>query len=95
MCLAVSERDSMETRIPDTETQIRKRREGRTSMTIAIASDHGGYELKRNLTARLEEAGHTCRDFGTDSLESCDYPDFCVPAARAVASGECERGIVI
>ena len=64
-------------------------------MTIAFASDHGGYEMKQNLIARLEKEGHTCRDFGTDSLESCDYPDFCAPAARAVASGECERGIVI
>ena len=64
-------------------------------MTIAFASDHGGYEMKQNLIARLEKEGHTCRDFGTNSLESCDYPDFCAPAARAVASGECERGIVI
>ena len=64
-------------------------------MTIAFASDHGGYEMKQNLIARLEKEGHTCRDFGTNSLESCDYPDFCAPAAKAVASGECERGIVI
>ena len=62
---------------------------------IAIASDHGGYALKQELIARLKERGLEYRDFGTFSEESCDYPDFGEPAARAVVSGECDRGILI
>ncbi len=62
---------------------------------IAIASDHGGFDLKEAVRKHLEEKGITCRDFGTDSKASCDYPDFAGAAAKAVADGECERGIVI
>lgn len=62
---------------------------------IAVASDHGGFELKTKVLAHLREKGYECRDFGTDSLASCDYTDFGRPAAEAVASGECEKGIVI
>ncbi len=62
---------------------------------IAIASDHGGYALKEAVKAHLLQKGYQVRDFGTDSLESCDYPDYAAPAARAVAAGECERGILI
>lgn len=62
---------------------------------ISIASDHGGYALKEAVKAHLLEKGYEVKDFGTNSLESCDYPDFAAPAAQAVASGECERGIVI
>ena len=62
---------------------------------IAIASDHGGYQLKEHLKAYLAAKGITCEDFGTDSADSCDYPDFAKPAARAVAGGQCEKGIVI
>ncbi len=62
---------------------------------IAIACDHGGYTLKEALKAHLTELGLEYRDFGTDSTDSCDYPDYAAPAARAVASGECDRGIVI
>ena len=64
-------------------------------MKIALGCDHGGYELKQYIIQVLEKLGHTCEDFGCDSLDSCDYPDFAGPAARAAASGECERGIVI
>lgn len=64
-------------------------------MKIAMGSDHGGYSLKQQLAALLRDQGHEVLDFGTHSLESCDYPDFGAAAARAVASGECERGIVI
>lgn len=64
-------------------------------MKIAIASDHGGYELKKDLSQWLAEQGHEVVDFGCQGLESCDYADFCEPAARAVAEGDCERGIVI
>jgi ribose 5-phosphate isomerase B len=62
---------------------------------IAIGSDHGGFELKEKVIAHLKEQGIECKDFGTYSLDSCDYPDFGRPAAEAVASGECEKGIVI
>ena len=62
---------------------------------IAIASDHGGYMLKEHIKAYLAAKGITCEDFGTNSTNSCDYPDFAKPAAEAVASGQCEKGIVI
>ena len=62
---------------------------------LAIASDHGGYNLKEHIKAYLAAKGITCKDFGTDSTESCDNPIFGKAAAEAVASGECEKGIVI
>jgi len=64
-------------------------------MKIAIASDHAGYHYKTLLAAWLSEHGHEVNDFGTSSDAPVDYPDFIVPAARAVASGRCERGIVL
>ena len=64
-------------------------------MKISIASDHGGYDLKEDLRTWLTEQGHEVVDFGCHGHESCDYADFCAPAARAVAEGTCERGIVI
>ncbi|MDR2547431.1 MAG: ribose 5-phosphate isomerase B [Lachnospiraceae bacterium] len=62
---------------------------------IAIASDHGGYKLKTAITVYLEEQGLEYRDFGCFDTESCDYPDFAILAAKAVQSGECERGILV
>jgi len=62
---------------------------------IAIACDHGAYDLKERVKAHLETRGFEVKDFGTHSKESCDYPDFAGPAAQAVASGECEKGIVL
>ena len=64
-------------------------------MIIAIASDHGGLDLKTAVIRHLEDKGYEVRDFGTRDKASCDYPDFAGPAARAVASGEAEKGIVI
>jgi ribose 5-phosphate isomerase B len=64
-------------------------------MKIAIASDHAGFQYKQSIAAFLRERGHDVEDFGTDSDASVDYPDFIVPAARAVATGRCERGIVL
>ena len=64
-------------------------------MKIALASDHGGYALKCDIKALLEKLGHQVEDFGCHSTESCDYPDFGEAAARAVAAGSCDRGIVI
>lgn len=64
-------------------------------MKIAMGCDHGGFELKEKIKKELQEQGHEIMDCGTHSLESCDYPVFGEAAARAVASGACERGIVI
>ena len=62
---------------------------------IAIACDHGGYTLKQTVIAHLTEQGYEVKDFGCNSLDSCDYPDFGIPAAQAVAGGSCEKGILI
>ena len=64
-------------------------------MKIAIACDHGALDLKNALIAHLEKQGHEIKNFGTDTLDSCDYPDFAAPAAKAVAAGDCEKGIVL
>ncbi len=62
---------------------------------IAIGCDHGGYALKQEILTLLDGKGLSYRDFGTYSTDSCDYPVYGEAAARAVASGECDRGIVI
>ena len=64
-------------------------------MKIALGCDHGALALKNDLIPHLEKLGYEVKDFGTYSLDSCDYPDFAGPAAQAVASGECEKGIVM
>ena len=64
-------------------------------MKIAIGCDHGALELKNVMVAHLEKQGHTVKDFGTYTLDSCDYPDFAGAAAKAVAAGEYDRGIVL
>lgn len=64
-------------------------------MKIAMGADHGGYRRKEMLKAYLEEKGHEIVDVGTDSTDSVDYPIYGKKAAALVASGECERGIVI
>ena len=65
------------------------------NFTFAIGSDHAGFAYKEKLKAALLAAGHTVRDFGTQSETPCDYPDFIRPVAEAVARGEFERGIVL
>ena len=62
---------------------------------IGIGSDHGGFELKKAICAHLEERGFEYKDFGTYTNESCDYPEYGRAVAKAVASGECDRGILI
>ena len=62
---------------------------------IAIGSDHGGYDLKMKIIAHLQERGLEVKDFGCYDKSSCDYPDFGQAAARAVADGTCEKGIVV
>ena len=62
---------------------------------IAIACDHAAVELKREIETMLTELGLEYRDFGTNTTDSCDYPVFAARAAKAVADGSCEKGIVI
>ena len=64
-------------------------------MKIALGCDHGALALKEALIPHLEKMGYEVKDFGTYSSASCDYPDFAGPAAQAVSSGECEKGIVL
>jgi len=63
-------------------------------MRIALAGDHGGFNLKGQIVEMLEKEGHEVHDFGTYTLDSVDYPDFALLAAEAVASGEYDRGII-
>jgi len=64
-------------------------------MKIAIGSDHAGFKYKEQIKKWLIEKGYKVEDFGTDSEKPCDYPDFVRPAAKAVAAGKYERGIVL
>ena len=64
-------------------------------MKIAIGADHGGYKIKEFLAKYLKKKGHAVKDFGTYSLESCDYPVFSYEVAREVAKGAAKRGILI
>ena len=64
-------------------------------MKIAVTCDHGGLVLKTALLRYLSDNGYEAVDFGTDCADSCDYPDYALPAAEAVATGACERGILI
>ena len=63
--------------------------------TIAIGSDHAGYHYKQAIIAHLEDQGYSVKYYGTDSPDSCDYPDFIRPVAEAVAAGEYTYGIVL
>ncbi len=64
-------------------------------MTIALANDHAGVALKEEIKKLLDERGLGYKDFGTNTTDSVDYPEFGAAAGRAVASGECELGIII
>ncbi len=64
-------------------------------MKIAIGSDHGGYNLKEEIKKHLEKKGFEYVDYGTDSNESVDYPEFGQKVGESVTSGECEKGIVV
>lgn len=64
-------------------------------MKIAVACDHGAVEYKEIMKEMLIQQGHEVEDFGTNSLDSCDYPDFAYPCAKSVADGRNERGIVL
>ena len=63
---------------------------------IALASDHAGFALKNELKKYItEELGYECKDYGTYDENSCNYPEFAYKAAKAVADGECEKGILV
>jgi len=64
-------------------------------MKIAIACDHRGYTVKQRIVAQVMDRGHEVMDFGTDNPKPCDYPDFAIPAAKAVALAQADRGILI
>ncbi len=64
-------------------------------MKIALACDHGGLALKNKIMEYLKENGYETEDFGTTTDCSCDYPDFALAGAEAVASGKCDRGIFV
>ena len=64
-------------------------------MKIALACDHGGLALKNEIADYLVKEGYETEDFGTESFASCDYPDFALKAAEAVACGACERGVFV
>lgn len=64
-------------------------------MRISIGCDHGALTLKNKMVAHLTKKGYDVKDCGTYTADSCDYPDFAAVAAKAVASGECEKGIVL
>ena len=64
-------------------------------MKISIGCDHGALELKNVMVAHLTKKGYEVKDFGTYTADSCDYPEFAEAAAKAVACGECDKGIVL
>ena len=64
-------------------------------MRIALASDHAGFDYKERIAGLLRELGHDVEDFGTNSAEAVDYPQFIRPASEAVARGDADRGIVL
>lgn len=64
-------------------------------MKIAVACDHGAFDLKQKVVSHLEKEGYEVEDFGTHSKDSCDYPDFAAPAAKAVAAGQCDMGVLL
>ena len=64
-------------------------------MKIAIGCDHGALALKNTVVEHLTKKGYEVKDFGTYTLDSCDYPEFAAAAAKAVADGTCDKGIVL
>ena len=64
-------------------------------MKISVGCDHGALTLKNKVVEHLKKNGHEVMDFGTHTAASCDYPEFAAAAARAVANGQCEKGIVL
>jgi ribose 5-phosphate isomerase B len=76
-------------------TVERVRRRAALRRRIALGADHGGFEMKEEIKRLLSDLGHEFQDYGTHSTEAVDYPDFAHVVARAVASGNCDLGIVV
>ena len=89
-----SARDTIRSREILLEYRTRKRRTGDLQI-IALGADHGGFEMKEKAKALLDEIGVRYRDFGTNSAEAVDYPDFAHAVAKAVSDGHCDLGIII
>jgi ribose 5-phosphate isomerase B len=64
-------------------------------MKIAVACDHGGLDFKRKLISYLEDLKHIVDDYGCNSQDSCDYPDYAIPAVKSVVEGKNERAILV
>ncbi|WP_135557500.1 ribose 5-phosphate isomerase B [Paenibacillus cymbidii] len=64
-------------------------------MKVSIGADHGGFRLKNELKEFIASLGHEVKDFGPDSADSVDYPDYALPVCESVLSGEADRGILI
>ncbi|MBM3788277.1 MAG: RpiB/LacA/LacB family sugar-phosphate isomerase, partial [Acidobacteria bacterium] len=64
-------------------------------MKIAVGADHAGYALKQLLVEKLKSDGHDVIDFGTDSMESTDYPDYAEAVSRSVVDGQTEKGLLV
>jgi ribose 5-phosphate isomerase B len=64
-------------------------------MKIALAADHAGYEMKRDLAGKLSREGHEVLDLGTDTPAAVDYPDYAEAVAAVMRDGQCERGIIV
>ena len=87
--------DGTSTTATSTQTDPRPSAAGDPDGCIAIGSDHGGFELKQTIKAKLIDAGWTVDDCGTDSTAACDYPVFAHAVARRVGTGKCSTGIVV
>jgi ribose 5-phosphate isomerase B len=64
-------------------------------MKVAVASDHRGYDNKRQLLAYLQKKGYAVVDLGCDGLNACDYPDYAIPAARSIATGQADAAVLL
>ncbi|HSD47619.1 MAG TPA: ribose 5-phosphate isomerase B [Pyrinomonadaceae bacterium] len=76
-------------------TRRSSRRGSKASKLVAVGADHGGFKMKEELKALLVQLGHKVQDFGTDSEDAVDYPDFAHAVARAVANGTSDLGVII
>lgn len=68
---------------------------GEEWMKVSLGSDHAGYAVKERIKELVAALGHECLDKGTDSQDSCDYPDYALAVAKSVSAGEAERGILV
>ncbi len=93
LCLEKTKEAELELSVSDEGWKLISIREEVTTMTIAMANDHAGTQMKEEIKKYLVSQGYEVKDFGTSDENSCDLSDFVYPAALAVARGECDRGI--